>query len=433
MAQVMFWKVFEQEAEENPMVVSRSAEQFSTAGTGLSADTSLKLLLERGLIWIEEGGYSEGIALLTLARELISPARRDLIDLLDTFLRHYAAYGRAQAELQEAGKRFAETDEELHAQAAFLKTELPPLIAALDGPPLPSPVTARVLAHLVPIADIPSPMPGLSVAPALQPLKGEHAAVAAPTLSVTCFGRFSIRYGGQTMTLCPNRSGQTILRYLVAQPGHRASADMLMEMLWPDDEPEVARHKLQVAVSALRRSLINSSRGELNGYIQCKDRVYQLNPDVSLSSDVDEFLLLYHTGRQARGAEMAVQYEQACQLYSGPFLVEDIYADWSSRQRDYLCRVYLAMCGMLAEHFLDSSQFEDAVKWAGAILQENRTDEAAHRQLMRSYAAEGRRSEAVRQYQRCERILREDLSVAPAPETAALLQSILNASCRSQE
>jgi DNA-binding SARP family transcriptional activator len=52
---------------------------------------------------------------------------------------------------------------------------------------------------------------------------------------------------------------------------------------------------------------------------------------------------------------------------------------------------------------------------------------------MRAYAAEGRRSEAVRQYQRCERILREDLSVAPAPETAALLQSILNASCRSQE
>ncbi len=130
---------------------------------------------------------------------------------------------------------------------------------------------------------------------------------------------------------------------------------------------------------------------------------------------------------------MAAQYEQACQLYSGPFLVEDIYADWSSRQRDYLCRVYLAMCGMLAEYFLGSSQFEDAEKWAGAILQENRTDEEAHRQLMRAYAAEERRSEAVRQYQRCERILREELSVAPAPKTAMLLQSILNASCGSQE
>ncbi len=276
-------------------------------------------------------------------------------------------------------------------------------------------------------------MPVLSVAPALQPLNGNHAAVAVTALAVTCFGRFSIRHNGQALTLCSNRSGQTILRYLAVQPEHRASADTLMEILWPDDEPEVARHKLQVAVSALRRSLINSSGGELNGYIQCKDRVYQLNSDVSLSSDVDAFLLLYHTGRQVRGAEMAAQYEQACQLYSGPFLVEDIYADWSSRQRDYLCRVYLAMCGMLAEYFLGSSQFEDAVKWAGAILQENRTDEAAHRQLMRAYAAEGRRSEAVRQYQRCERILREELSVAPAPETATLLQSILNASCGSQE
>jgi DNA-binding SARP family transcriptional activator len=409
------------------MFLSRSTEQFSTAGTVLSADTSLKLLLERGLAWIEEGGYSEGIALLTLARELISPARRDLIDLLDTFLRHYATYGRAQAELQEAGRRFAGADEELHAQAAFLKTELPPLIAALDGSLLSSPITARIAAHLAPVADIPSYMPVLSVAPALQPLNSNHAAAAVTTLAVTCFGRFSIRHNGQALTLCPNRSGQTILRYLAVQPEHRASADTLMEILWPDDEPEVARHKLQVAVSALRRSLINSSGAELNGYIQCKDRVYQLNSDVSLSSDVDEFLRLYHTGRQAGGAEMAAQYEQACQLYSGPFLVEDIYADWSSRQRDYLCRVYLAMCGALAEHFLGSSQFEEAVKWVGAILQENRTDEEAHRQLMRAYAAEGRRSEAVRQYQRCERILREELSVAPALETAALLQSILTA------
>jgi DNA-binding SARP family transcriptional activator len=415
------------------MFLSRSIEQFSTAGTVLSTDTSLKLLLERGLAWIEEGGFSEGIALLTLARELVSPARRDLIDLLDTFLRHYAAYGCAQAELQEAGRRFAGADEELHAQAAFLKTELPLLIAELDGPLLSPPVNVRKLTHLVPVTDTSSHTPGLSVAPALQPLNGKRTVVTAPTLAVTCFGRFSIRHDGQALTLCPNRSGQTILRYLVAQPEHRASADTLMEILWPDDEPEVARHKLQVAVSALRRSLIKSSGAELNGYIQCKDRVYQLNSDVSLSSDVDAFLLLYHAGRQARGAEMAAQYEQACQLYSGPFLVEDIYADWSSRQRDYLCRVYLAMCGMLAEYFLGSSQFEDAEKWAGAILQENRTDEAAHRQLMRAYAAEGRRSEAVRQYQRCERILREELSVAPAPETAMLLQSILNASCGSQE
>lgn len=415
------------------MFLSHPTESFSTASASSPGDSSLKLLLERGLAWIDQGGYSEGIALLTLARKLISPARRDLIDMLDKFLRHYAVYGRAQAELQEAGKRFAEADEKLHTQAAFLKTELPPLIAELDDMLLSPPVTARMSAHLVPVADIPSHIPGLSVVPAVQSLNGNPAIVAAPTLAATCFNRFSIRHDGQALTLCSNRSGQTILRYLIAQPGHRASMDALMEILWPDDEPDVARHKLQVAVSALRRSLINSSDGELNGYIQCKDRLYQLNPEISLSSDVDEFLRLYHAGRQAGGAEMAAQYEQACHLYSGPFLVEDIYADWSSRQRDYLCRVYLAMCGVLAEHCLSSSQFEDALKWTSAILQENHTDEAAHRQLMRAYAAEGRRGEAVRQYQRCERILREELSVAPAPETADLLQTILNSSYRSQE
>ena len=415
------------------MFLSHPAEQFSPGD--IAENSSLKLLIERGLACIDRESYTEGIALLALARELLSPARRDLIDILDTFLRRYAAYGRAQAQLQEASRRFAEAEEELQAHATLLKTELSPLIIELDDTSFSPPGIIRFPAgsRLLPVPDVPARLSELSVAPSLQPLNGGHAAASVSALSVTCFGRFSINYAGQSLMLCPNRSGQTILRYLIAQSGHRASADQLMEILWPDDEPEVARHKLQVAVSALRRALIDSSRGALNGYIQCKDRVYQLNPEISLSADVDEFLLLYHTGRQAGGSEMAAQYEKACHLYSGPFLVEDIYADWSSRQRDYLDRVYLAMCSMLAEHCLGSSQFEDAVKWANDILQENHTDEAAYRQLMRAYAAEGRRGEAVRQYQRCERILREELGVVPAPETAALLETILNSGCNSRK
>ena len=118
-------------------------------------------------------------------------------------------------------------------------------------------------------------------------------------------------------------------------------------------------------------------------------------------------------------------YEQACALYKGPFLTEDTYADWSFLQRERLSRIYLAICGTLADYYLSKKIYEDATKWATAILQENRCDEAAHRQLIQIYSAQGRRSEALQQYHRCERILHEELGVQPLPETVLVFQALL--------
>ena len=45
---------------------------------------------------------------------------------------------------------------------------------------------------------------------------------------------------------------------------------------------------------------------------------------------------------------------------------------------------------------------------------------------MRAYVALGRRSDALRQYQRCQRVLDEELGVLPVPETVNLFHTILN-------
>ena len=59
------------------------------------------------------------------------------------------------------------------------------------------------------------------------------------------------------------------------------------------------------------------------------------------------------------------------------------------------------------------------------ILTENRCDETAYRQLMQAYAAQGRRSEALRQFQHCKQILHEELGISPTPETTHVYHSIL--------
>jgi DNA-binding SARP family transcriptional activator len=60
-------------------------------------------------------------------------------------------------------------------------------------------------------------------------------------LTITCFGRFEVRRNQHLINLGPSRSGQTFLRYLIAQPDYSASKDALIGLLWPDLSEEHAR------------------------------------------------------------------------------------------------------------------------------------------------------------------------------------------------
>jgi len=354
------------------------------------------------------------------------PNQNDLATALDTFLQRYAGYQLVQQTLLEACIHFAKADVEQKACVNDMLGMLPTLIrgsASFDYPPNLQPDTNNTPKQFSSFLSIQSP----------REVFFSYASPAEddaplPPLSVTCFGRFEVKCQSRSVTLCSNRSGRAILRYLVAKPGHCASSDTLQTLCWPEDEPEVAQRKLYIAISALRRSLHDGSPPDpRNSYILCKNGTYSLNAAVAVHTDVEEFLCHYQAGKQmSEDQEKQVAcYEQACALYTGSFLPEDIYADWSSQQREQLAQTYLTMCGILTDHYLKVKRYEDAAQTAQAILKENRYDEAAHRQLIRTYAAQDRRSEAIQQYHRCVRLLREELNVRPLHETELLFQQLL--------
>jgi DNA-binding SARP family transcriptional activator len=388
---------------------------------------SLAFLLERGIDCIRQGCYVEGASFIALARERLTADQLHFAIVLDAFLQSHASYLEAQQALHLATKRFAEADVGKEAQLLAIEKLLLTLgenantVVQRHAAAQHSTITEAHQSQLLrqPPRLISDPVdPNRSIDPDGNTL---------PNLYITCFGHFEVRRFDQPIMLCHRRKGQAILRYLVAQPGYRASIDKLMDVLWAQDPPEVARRKLQIAVSALRCSLNNGYIcGPGEGHILCKDGIYQLNSSVTIRTDVDEFLSLWKAGRQASGSESATLYERACSLCSGPFLVEDTYADWSSIRREQLKQVYLTMCRILTEYDLEVRYYEDAVKWTSAILREDPCDEAAHRQLIRIYMIQSLRSEALQQYYRCERILHKELGLPPMPETTNLLQAILN-------
>jgi DNA-binding SARP family transcriptional activator len=333
-----------------------------------------------------------------------------LATVLDACAGHESRYRQAMEALLEASRRFAAVTVERAAYTADLESLASILADRIQGD--------------VPMA---KPFPALSAVTDEPDATSLASHADLPPLSVTCFGRFTVRRLGKTVELCSSRNGQAILRYLVAQPRHQATMDVLLETFWPDDSPDVARHKLHCAFSALRRTLNEGYvRGRGGGYVLCENGVYSLNPAISIDLDVDRFLSGIQAGERATGAAAIAHFEAACRLVTGPFLPEDLYTDWSQIQRERLTRRYMTACGVLAGHHLGAGRFDEAVAWATRLLEEDRCHEEAHRQIIRAHAGAGRRAEALRQYQRCERVLAEELGVQPMPETMALYRAILH-------
>jgi|SRR5450755_1149877 DNA-binding SARP family transcriptional activator len=413
------------------VAINQVPETMNSPPSSCAPTSSVISLLERALNCMRRENYTEGVILFAQARQQLLPDQMQLAALLATLIQFCENYWQAQQALNQASKRFAEIDAELQQQIAILEKIIPALMQERD-----SDSTLHAI-HRSPknFNDHRMRQSSLSSAEAVL-LQGtpqqtvayiDESSATLPALYITCFSRFQVRGLDQPIVLCSNRNGQAILRYLVTQPPHHATMDILMALLWPEDEPAVAHHKLQVAISALRRSLNHGYVKDADsGYILCKNRGYELNPLVPLRTDVAEFLEYYQAGRQNSGNVMVAYYKRASDLYTGPFLSEDLYADWSFIQRKQLSQIYLTMCNALAEYCLEIGHYEHATSWIIAILKENRCDERAHWQLMRVYATQGRRSDALRQYHLCERILAEELGARPMPEMLSLYQAILN-------
>lgn len=391
----------------------------------VSDASSPAMLIEYGLQCAQQGNWREAGYFFQLAREQLSLKQQQFAPELDLFLHEYTSFVQAQQDLHKASKQFVQAESALQTQLHLLEKLLPALSDDKDGGQQPTPTLT--------VTPLP---PAVGTGPCACPPEGGPRATHStkdcnnlPPLSITCFGHFEVRRSDQAhkpLPLCQNRNGQAILRILVTQSGYCSSADMLMDTLWRNNQPAIARRKLQVAISALRCSLNNGLKCDPgSGYILCKDRHYQLNPAISIATDVTEFLALWEAGRQLEGQTAIELYEKACNLRTGPFLIEDLYANWSSLLREQLNQTYLTMCQALSDYYLKIEHYDEAIKWTNAILKENRYDERAYQQLMRIYAAQGRRCEALRQYQLCERVLKEDLGIAPMPETMEFFQTLL--------
>lgn len=254
-----------------------------------------------------------------------------------------------------------------------------------------------------------------------------NAKPGEPSLVVYCLGQFQVYLDEEPIEEWPSGKGRSILKYLVTHREHPVAKEILMELFWPEVDPDAARNSLNVAIYGLRQAL-RAVDSDFSHVLFEEDR-YLLNPRLHVWVDVEAFEARFETGQrlERHGEEApAVKHFRAAEvLYRGEFLAEDRYEEWLLPRRRQLQDDYLYLLNRLSDTCLAQEKYDGCVTLCDKILAVDPCWEDAHYRLMLCYRGQGQRYLALRQYHQCVRALAEELGdVQPHAAIQALYQEL---------
>jgi predicted ATPase/DNA-binding SARP family transcriptional activator len=220
------------------------------------------------------------------------------------------------------------------------------------------------------------------------------------------------------------RRAKSLVKLLALAPDRRMHREQVAEVLWPDRDPASAANNLRQALFTARRAL-DAAGGEGSRCLSVRDGLLTL---AGVEIDVDVF---EEAAAEARAQPTVPACERAVALYGGELLPEDRYEEWTAARREVLRERHLWLLVTLAELHEAAGDGAAAIEALQRAVVEDPLHEAAHRELMRLFAAAGRQQQALAQYQQLRDALRRELAADPDPETRRVHRELLAGSVES--
>ena len=241
-------------------------------------------------------------------------------------------------------------------------------------------------------------------------------------LALYFLGAPRLEFDGEPISLSHHKALALLAYLAVTRQPHTRQA--LAALLWPDYDPAGARGEVRRMLWVLNKSL-----GQ--GWLEVDRETVLLPSHPNLWLDIERFRDLLALGHQPNDSVLEPLTE-AVALARGDFLAGFTLSDspdfdtWQAFETESLRR---ELAGALERLVRLLSQQRDAlgeqaITYARRWLALDPLHEPAHRQLMRLYAWSGQPAAALRQYQTCAQVLKQELGTLPSAETTALYESI---------
>jgi DNA-binding SARP family transcriptional activator len=250
-------------------------------------------------------------------------------------------------------------------------------------------------------------------------------------LEIHCLDGFQVRFGDERVERWESTKARSLLQYLMIKPRKPVAKEELMEALWPDCDPKVSSNNLKAAMHGLRQTFNNLLDKEQNfPYIIYTQGTYQINPNIFLWLDVEQFEQHWQTGRhlQSGGEENNAmrEFRLAEELYKGDYLEDDPYEEWTLLRREALHDIYLNILSKLAENCLQTADYENCIAYCIKTLDKDNCREDAYQRVMRCYTRLGLRNRAIQWYEICRKTIATQLDTEPDQATVKLYQQLVN-------
>ncbi len=243
-------------------------------------------------------------------------------------------------------------------------------------------------------------------------------------LRIQAFGEPLVMIDGVPITRWYMARSMEMCFFFLEQKGP-IRKEQLVEALWPK-EAEYVDQTIRSALHYLRKVIglpcIVSRAGT---YTLDLSTYYGEN----IWYDVTLFRSHAMQAKEAQQQEFSEKAEEHLQalvgLYRGDY-VQSFYSNWCIPIRDELRKLYMDARQDLARLDWNAGRFEESLAHWQYMLAIDVCSEEAHYGLMRCYARLGKRTLAIRQYQRCAEIMQRELAISPGPALQKLYERLKN-------
>jgi DNA-binding SARP family transcriptional activator len=253
--------------------------------------------------------------------------------------------------------------------------------------------------------------------------------LASPRVRIHLAGRLSVEVGECRIDQgdFPGQQGRVAFALLVVERSRPVGRAELVDALWPTEAPSSCDVALNAIMSKLRTLL---AKAGLDGgaTLVSSPGCYELRLPSGTWVDLEAAADAIHEAETAlRTGNPACAYGPSAVAHhiARRPLLPGAEGPWLDVRRQRLRNTLLRALECRAEVYLWNAEHHLAIEAAQELVSVEPLRESGHRLLIRALSESGNAAEALQAYERCRRLIAEELGVDPSRQTKAVYESVL--------
>ena len=225
-----------------------------------------------------------------------------------------------------------------------------------------------------------------------------------------------------------SKKALTLLKYFATRAGQNVSADVLIELLWPDNEDVDSTGNLHTAVWYVRRILLGEENDGAAPLLYANGSYWLELPEECF--DIHLFQKHVKKSRQLAKSspEQALSHcESALALYRDDFLPEDLYDEWTISYREEFQELYFETIVRSAELLMACrGDIQGAIDILRSAVHKDPFREELYQMGIKAYILGERHVDALNLYKRYSTMLMDEYQLQPSQATQNLIAQLQN-------